>query len=61
MRTEKQDLLCSVDGRVVEHLRAGDVVRVRRGQRTARLITLPGHDFFSLLRQKLHLRGSSIR
>ncbi len=48
-----------VDGQVGLTLQPGDRVRVSRSPTTARFIHLPGHDFLSLLHQKLHWQGTS--
>jgi NAD+ kinase len=50
----------SVDGQVGQPLEVGDVVTVKRSKRGARFIHLPGYDYFSVLRQKLHWRGSNV-
>jgi len=46
----------SVDGRPARRkgLAVGDRVRVRRSQRPLRIAVLPGEDFYSRLRSKLH-------
>lgn len=54
------DLLLSVDGQVGEPLRTGDRVEVRRSSRQARFIHLPDYSYFSVLRHKLHWRGSAL-
>lgn len=53
------DLLLSVDGQVGEPLLTGDCVTVRRSDNGVRFIHLPGYSYFSVLRQKLHWRGSA--
>jgi NAD+ kinase len=50
----------SVDGQVGQALEVEDVVTVKRSQRSARFIHLPGYDYFAVLRQKLHWRGSNV-
>ncbi len=50
----------TADGQVGKVLEPGEPVEVRRGERTARFIHLPGYSYFSLLRQKLHWRGSNV-
>ncbi len=49
-----------VDGQAGEPLRVGDRVEVRRSPRQARFIQLPDYSYFSVLRQKLHWRGSAL-
>lgn len=50
----------AVDGQVGEPLEIGDIVRVERSPHCVRFIHLPGYDYFSVLRQKLHWRGSNV-
>jgi len=50
----------SADGELVTDLTAGDVVTVRRSQRTVRLMHLEGTSFFDTLRVKLHWRGANL-
>jgi NAD+ kinase len=54
------DLLLSVDGQETLMLSQGDRIVIRRAEAGVRLIHLPGYDYFSVLRQKLHWRGSSV-
>jgi len=49
----------SVDGQVGRMLGKGETVRVTRSDRSVRFIHLPGHSYFSVLRQKLHWSGSN--
>ena len=50
----------SVDGQVGQPLEIGDVVRISQSPNGVRFIHLPGYSFFSVLRQKLHWRGSNV-
>ena len=50
----------SVDGQVGQSLEIGDRVRIRQSHASVRLIHLPGYDYFAVLRQKLHWRGSNV-
>jgi NAD+ kinase len=50
----------SVDGQVGQSLEIGDVVKVMRSPAGVRMIHLPGYDYFTVLRQKLHWRGSNV-
>lgn len=50
----------AVDGQVGQTLEIGDVVRVERSPHRVRFVHLPGYDYFSVLRQKLHWRGSNV-
>jgi NAD+ kinase len=52
--------MLAVDGQVGQPLEIGDVVRVSRSPHRVRFIHLPGYDYFSVLRQKLHWRGTNV-
>ncbi|MFA5042691.1 MAG: NAD(+)/NADH kinase [Kiritimatiellia bacterium] len=54
------DLLLSVDGQVGEKLEPGDQVEIRRSKQNARFVHLPDYSYFTVLRQKLHWRGSTL-
>ncbi len=54
------DMLLSVDGQTGELLSAGDRILICRSKSNARFVHLPGYEFFSVLRQKLHWRGSTV-
>jgi NAD+ kinase len=47
------DAHVALDGRIVADLAVGDTVRVRRAERTVKLIRLPDHSDFEALRSKL--------
>jgi len=53
-------LILAVDGKDVAELSGGDVVRISKSDRPARFLHLPGYSYFSVLRQKLHWRGSTL-
>lgn len=53
------DLRLNVDGQVGQPLVEGDCVKVKRSEKGVRLLHLPGYSYFSVLRQKLHWRGSA--
>lgn len=55
---DKQPLL-SADGQGEFVLTIGDILIVRRHAADARFILLPDHSYFSVLRHKLHWRGSA--
>ena len=54
------DLLLSVDGQVGEKLKPGDQVEIRRSKASAHFVHLPDYSYFTVLRQKLHWRGSTL-
>ena len=54
------DLLLSVDGQVGENLKPGDQVEIRRSKTSAHFVHLPDYSYFTVLRQKLHWRGSTL-
>lgn len=53
-------LLLSVDGQEELTLRQGDRLDIQRSPTSVRFIHLPGYSYFSVLRQKLQWRGSSV-
>lgn len=55
-----KELLLSADGQGHIHIQEGDRVLVEKSVNVARLIRLPGHSYFDLLRHKLHWRGSNV-
>lgn len=59
LRTSKE-LILAVDGQDHHRLTQGDRVEIRKSPHTLRFLHLPGDDYFDLLRQKLHWRGSTI-
>lgn len=52
--------LLSVDGQSAEPLETGDRIDIRRSAAQARFVHLPNYRYFSVLRQKLHWRGSNV-
>lgn len=50
----------TTDGQIGQTLAAGDKIEVRRSRQGVRFIHLPGYSYFSVLRQKLHWRGSNV-
>ncbi|MBU1908441.1 MAG: NAD(+)/NADH kinase, partial [Verrucomicrobia bacterium] len=53
-------LLLSVDGQEEPSVELGDRVEIRRSPHSVRLVLLPEYSYFSVLRQKLNWRGSSV-
>jgi NAD+ kinase len=53
-------VVLSVDGQVGNPLSAGDAIEVRRSPQSVRFVHLPRYSYFSVLRQKLHWRGSNV-
>lgn len=53
-------LLLAVDGQEGHALEEGDRLEVKRSPAGVRFIHLPGHNYFSVLRQKLGWRGSHV-
>lgn len=56
-----EELVLAADGQAGQRVPPGDTVHVRRSDRAAHLIRLPGHSYYSILRQKLNWRGSNVR
>ncbi|MEM7315160.1 MAG: NAD(+)/NADH kinase [Planctomycetota bacterium] len=46
-----------VDGRVITQVQAGDRVRVKRAESQFRMIQVPGHSYYTTLREKLGWSG----
>ena len=49
----KDEIFVTYDGQSGYPLHAGDIVRVRRSERTLRLVKAPARNYFELLREKL--------
>jgi len=60
VRRAAAPLLASVDGQDAARLKPGDRVRVTRSPRVARIVLLPDHDAFAVLRRKLGWSGSAV-
>ncbi len=60
VRAAARPLLLSVDGQEELAIRQGDRLAVRRDPRGVQFIHLPDYSYFSVLRQKLQWRGSSV-
>jgi NAD+ kinase len=58
-RSSKRQLLV-IDGQEHQDVVEGDRIAIERAPRPVRFVHLPGHAYFSVLRQKLHWRGSSL-
>ncbi|MFC1462568.1 NAD(+)/NADH kinase [Verrucomicrobiota bacterium] len=54
------ELVLTADGQAGQALGGGESVVVRSSSRSVRVMHLPGHSYFSVLRQKLKWRGSSM-
>ena len=54
------ELLLTVDGQVQLRMQVGDEVEVRHSSRTAQLVTLKGHSYFEVLREKLKWSGANV-
>ncbi len=53
-------LLITADGQIGQALECDDKIEIQKSKKDVQLITLPEHSYFSVLRQKLGWRGSSI-
>ena len=60
VKASRKNLLLSADGQDVEELSAGDSIRIIRSENPIYFLYPPGYSYFSVLRQKLHWRGSSL-
>ena len=50
----KDTATLAADGQMIQTLDAGDIVRVRRSAFTTAIVNITGHDFYHVLRTKLH-------
>lgn len=57
--TEPEGLVVTIDGQVLVELQRRDVIFVKRGRYQVKLVTLPGHSYFDILRRKLKWSGMS--
>ena len=53
-------LLLSVDGQDIEEISTGETIRIIRSEQPVRFLYPPNHSYFSVLRRKLHWRGSNL-
>jgi NAD+ kinase len=53
-------LLLSIDGQEELTLTKDDRILIKKSERGVHFVHLPGYSYFSVLRQKLHWRGSSV-
>ncbi len=60
IQASRKNLLLSADGQDVEELSTGDAVCITRSKNPVNFLYPPGYSYFSVLRQKLHWRGSSL-
>jgi len=60
VKASHKALILSVDGQDVEELSPGDIVRITRSEKPAFFLYPPDYSYFSVLRQKLHWRGSNL-
>ena len=60
VRRSSKNQLFVIDGQDHQTVVEGDHVVVRRAVPGVRLVHLPGYSYFSVLRQKLHWRGSNV-
>jgi len=52
-------LLLTADGQVGQSLEQGDCIKICRSKQDVRFLLIPGHSYFSVLREKLYWRGSA--
>ncbi|MDO9541158.1 MAG: NAD(+)/NADH kinase, partial [Kiritimatiellia bacterium] len=53
------DLMLSIDGQISEPLKTADRIEIRRSAAWVNFARLPDYSYFSVLRHKLHWRGST--
>ncbi|MBP9718012.1 NAD(+)/NADH kinase [Candidatus Gracilibacteria bacterium] len=52
-RAEKKPIVLTIDGQLTFNLKRGDVIRIRESSRRFRMIRMPGHNYYRMLREKL--------
>lgn len=57
--THKQ-LILAIDGKDVDSLQEGSILRIKKSPLPVHFLHLPDYSYFSVLRQKLHWRGSNL-
>jgi NAD+ kinase len=57
--SEAEGLIVTIDGQVLVELQQKDVILVRRSRFQVKLVTLPRHSYFDILRRKLKWSGTS--
>ncbi len=60
VQASSKALLLTMDGQEHFEISKGDVVRIAKSPHRVKLIRLPDFNYYSLLRHKLHWRGSSV-
>ena len=60
VQASSKSLLLTMDGQEHLEIKKGDVIRIAKSPHRAKLIRLPDFNYYSLLRHKLHWRGSSV-
>ena len=60
VQTAHKALIISIDGQDVGELASGDTLRITRSKNPVHFLYPPGYSYFSILRQKLHWRGSNL-
>ena len=55
-----KELILSIDGQDNHRVAKGDRIEIVKNPHPALFLQLPEHDYFSILAQKLHWRGSSL-
>lgn len=60
LQSSHKNLLLSADGQDVGELAVGDSIRITRSKKPVNFLYPPGYNYFSVLRQKLNWRGSSL-
>jgi NAD+ kinase len=53
LRGESDEVYATFDGQAAEIMHLGDTVKVRKSRNSVKLISLPGQDYFQVLRHKL--------
>ncbi|NKB22819.1 MAG: hypothetical protein GKR87_00150 [Kiritimatiellae bacterium] len=57
---KNKQLIISMDGQIQKTCEQGDRLLIKKHTQNVQFIHLPGYSYFTLLRQKLHWRGSNV-
>jgi NAD+ kinase len=60
VQNTRKTLLLSIDGQDTEELSTGGTIRITRSEKPVHFLYPPEYSYFSVLRQKLHWRGSNL-
>ena len=57
----KHNAMVTIDGQEGYEIRGGDIIKVRKSEKTIKLVRINSRNFFNILRTKIYYRGESLR